>query len=98
MSAALARLTEQEDAFMAANDDYERLVAFLRSKESRELGHTDLEAAFNEQGRELLRLLFQAHVASRGPGPAAGPVRGADGFERGKQRLHERGLSTIFGE
>ncbi|MFI4939887.1 MAG: ISKra4 family transposase [Burkholderiales bacterium] len=94
----MARLTEQEDAFMAANDDYARLVAFLRSKESRELGHTDLEAAFNEQGRELMRLLFQAHVNSRGPGPAAGPVRGADGVERNEHRLHERGLSTLFGE
>jgi hypothetical protein len=98
MSAALARLTEQEDAFMTANDEYARFVGFLRSKDSRELNHTALEAAINEQGRELLRQLFQAHVDSRGPGPAAGPVCGADGVERSERRLHERGLSTVFGE
>jgi hypothetical protein len=68
MSAALVRLTEQEDAFMTANDEYARFVAFLRSKDS------------------------------RGPGPAAGPVCGADGIERSERRLHERGLSTVFGE
>jgi hypothetical protein len=98
MNAVLALLTEQEDAFMTAHDEYARFVAFLRSKDSRELGHAALEAAFNEQGRELLRALFQAHVDSRGPGPAAGPVRGADGVERSEHRLHERGLSTVFGE
>ncbi len=98
MSATLARLTVQEDAFMTANDEYARFVAFLRSKDSRELSHTALEAAINEQGRELLRLLFQAHVDSRGPGLAAGPVCGADGVERSERRLHERGLFTVFGE
>jgi hypothetical protein len=98
MSAALARWTEQEDAFMTANDEYARFVTFLKSKDSRELGHAALEAAINEKGRELLRALFQSHVDSRGPGPAAGPVRDADGVELRESRLHERGLSTIFGE
>lgn len=32
------------------------------------------------RGRELQRLLFQAQVDSRGSGPAAEPVCGADGY------------------
>jgi hydroxypyruvate isomerase len=81
-----------------AQDEFAQLIEFLRSRHSRELSHTELEAALNERGRELLRVLFQAHVDSRGPGPAAGPVWGADAVERNEQRLHERGLSTVFGE
>ena len=81
-----------------AQDEFAQMIEFLRSRQSRELSHSELEVALNERGRELLRVLFQAHVDSRGPGPAAGPVCGADGIERSKGRLHERGLSTLFGE
>ena len=81
-----------------AQDEFAQLIEFLRSGQSRELNHTELEATLNERGRELMRVLFQSHVDSRGPGPAAGPVCGADGVERSERRLHERGLSTVFGE
>ena len=97
MRAARARVQE-EDKFAMAQDEFAQLIEFLRSRHSRELSHTELEAALSERGRELLRVLFQAHVDSRGPGPAAGPVCGADGVARNEQRLHERGLSTLFGE
>ncbi|HEX9843085.1 MAG TPA: hypothetical protein VGC20_10060 [bacterium] len=81
-----------------AQDELADLIAFLRSRDSRALDHAELEAALNERGRELLRVLFQAHVDSRGPGAAAGPVCGADGVARTERRVHERGLSTVFGE
>jgi hypothetical protein len=97
MRVALARLNE-EDEFAMAQDEFAQLIEFLRSRTSRELSHADLEVALNERGRELLRVLFQAQVDSRGPGPAAGPVCGADGVERSERHLHERGLSTVFGE
>ena len=80
-----------------AEEELAQIIAFLRSREGRELSHTELEATLNERCRELMRVLFQAQVDSRGPGPAAGPVRGADGVERTAQRRHERGLSTVFG-
>ena len=76
MRAARARL--KEDEFAMAQDEFAQLIEFLRSRHSRELSHTELEAALEERGRELLRVLFQAHVDARGPGPAAGPVCGAD--------------------
>jgi hypothetical protein len=88
----------EEDEFAMAHDEFARLIEFLRSRQGRELNHTELETVLNERGRELLRVLFQAQIDSRGPGPAAGPVCGADGVARGEQRLHERGLSTLFGE
>ena len=81
-----------------AQDECAELIAFLRSQDSRQLDHAALETTLNERGRELLRQLFQAHVDSRGPGAAAGPVCGADGVRRNVARLHERGLSTVFGE
>jgi hydroxypyruvate isomerase len=94
---ALAQLTE-EDEFAMAQDEFAQLIEFLRSRHSRELSHTELEVVLNERGRELLRVMLQAHVASRGPGPAAWPVCGVDEVERTERRLHERGLSTLFGE
>jgi len=81
-----------------AEDELAQIIAFLRSRQGRELSHVELEATLNERGRELMRVLFQAQVDSRGPGPAAEPVCGADGVERREQRRHERGLSTVFGE
>ena len=85
MSAAQARLTE-EDEFAMAEDEFAQMIDFLRSRQSRELSHAELEVALNERGRELLRVLFQSHVDSRGPGPAAAPVCGADGVERNQRR------------
>ena len=88
----------EEDEFAMAHEEFARLIEFLRSRQGRELNHTELETVLNERGRELLRVLFQAQIDSRGPGPAAGPVCGADGVQRSEQRLHERGLCTLFGE
>ena len=81
-----------------AQDEFAQLIEFLRSPHSRALSHSELEATLSERGRELLRVLFQAHVDSRGLGPAGAPVYGADAVARTEQRLHERGLSTVFGE
>lgn len=94
---ALAQLKEEDD-FAVAYDELGEMIEFLRGSKSRELSHTDLETAINERGRELLRVLFQSHIDSRGTGPAAGTVCGADGVARLRQRPHDRGLSTIFGE
>ncbi len=97
VASAAARWAE-EDGFAMAQDEFAELIAFLRSQDSRQLDHAALETTLNERGRELLRQLFQAHVDSRGPGAAAGPVCGADGVTRNAPHRHERGLSTVFGE
>ena len=45
--------------------------------------HSDVEAYLEEDGRELLRLLLQEHLASRGSGRVGEAVCGADGVVRG---------------
>lgn len=97
MSAQRAWIRE-EDPFAMAQDEFLQLVEYLRQGEGRDLSHEELEVALSERGRELQRLLFQAQVDSRGSGPAAEPVCGADGVLRKVERLHERGLLTVFGE
>ena len=97
MSAAQRQIIE-EDEFAMAHAHYDQLVEFLRSAEGRALDHAGLEVALTERGRELLRRLLQAQIDSRGLGAAVGPVQGADGVARGQQRIHDRGLSTVFGE
>lgn len=86
-----------EDSFTVARDEFESIVEFLRSGDASRLAHHDLETLLSERGLELMRRLFQAHLETRGPGEAAAPVRGADGVERDSARVHERELSTVFG-
>lgn len=81
-----------------AQDELTQLIDYLRSPSGRQLDHAELEVAINARGRELLRVLMQAQIDSRGQGAAVGPVQGADVVARGQRRLHERGLSTMFGE
>jgi hypothetical protein len=76
----------------------EELITYLKSGEAAALSHSALERLLSARGQELLRQLLQAHLDARGPGAAAGPMRGADGIARDQGRLHARGLATIFGE
>jgi hypothetical protein len=95
-AAAAPRLCE--DGFTVVRDTLEDLITYLKSGDAAALSHSALEHLLNARGQELLRQLLQAHLDARGPGAAAGPVRGADGIARNQARLHERDLSTIFGE
>lgn len=74
------------------------LCLYLPDGEGRGLNHETLEEVLSERGREVQRLLYQAQVDSRAPGPAAEPVCGADRMLRKVQRLHGRRLSNVFGE
>ena len=68
------------------------------SKDAQNLTHSELERELEKRGLELMRSLLQAHLDVRGPGEVVGPVEGSDGVTREQERLHERGLETIFGE
>jgi hypothetical protein len=95
MSALPARMDEP---LAEAREQFSKMEAYLVSKDARSLTHSELERELEKQGRELMRLLFQAHLEVRGPGEAVGPVRGSDGVAREQERLHDRGLETVFGE
>lgn len=95
MALLAARLCE--DGFTVARDELEHIITALQSADAAALSHSALEQLLSARGQELLRTLLQAHLDTRGPGAAAGPVRGADGIDREQARVHERELSTIFG-
>jgi hypothetical protein len=60
--------------------------------------HSEVEAYLEEEGRELLRLLLQEQLASRGSGRVGDAVCGADGVVRSHKRDHlERGYQSVFG-
>ena len=88
----------KRDAFAQARQSFGAIETFLGSKEACSLRESDLERELEKRARELMRQLLEAHIEVRGPGEAAGPVKGGDGEERVQQRLHDRGLETVFGE
>lgn len=85
------------EPFAAAEQQFETLTTFLRSEEACSLTHSDLERKLEVEGRELMRLLLQAHLDVRRPGAATGPVSDADGVVRARAQIHTRGLESIFG-
>lgn len=95
------------DRFAAASNTFNCLIGQLADPQTMDLPHDRLEEALAEQGRELLRLLLQAHLDLRADRERACAERlrstgsgmtGADGVER--RRLedgHHRLLATVLG-
>ncbi len=86
-----------DDLFVAAEQEFDKITTFLRSQEASSLTHSDLERTLEAQGRELMRKLLQAHLDTRRPGEAAEPVRDAAGETQSREQVHDRQLETIFG-
>lgn len=59
--------------------------------------HSELEELLEHEGRELLRLLLQAHLDERAPGQVASEVVNADGDVLAHRRTQRRELESIFG-
>ena len=55
------------------------MEAFLVSDEAHGKTHSELERELEQQGRELLRRLYQAHLERRAPGEATAAVRDSQG-------------------
>lgn len=96
------------DVFAAAIGTFNCLLGQLADPQTASWTHDRLEEVIEQQGRELLRLLLQAHldlralreqdaVAKAGIGGAAAVV-GADGLPRRRVEMrHHRLLATVFG-
>ena len=84
--------------FSVAEAKFAGIMADLESAEAQAMTHSELERKLAEEGRELMRLLLQGHLETRSPGAASAPVVDAEGQERTSQRVHERGLETVFGK
>lgn len=94
---ALAALSPRERFYEQSRQEFEEIVGRLDSEEVRSMTHSEIERELEKMGRELMRKMLQEHLQSRGPGESVQSVRGSDGVERPRVRLHERGLETIFG-
>lgn len=96
MSTALA-ISSLERPYHQGLQCFEHIVDFLDSKEGCSMTISKLERELEKRGRELMRILLQEHLDSRGPGRCKEPVCGADGIERPQTRLQERKIETVFG-
>jgi len=88
-----------EKLWTAARMKFDALCHRLEADEALAMSHSEVEGTLQTEGFEVLRLLFQDHLALR----AAREVRleptpvGDDGQARPHVRSHTRGLETIFG-
>ena len=97
MRLATARTAPPADRFDEAEATFSALVNRLQSEETARMSHSDLETLLEQQGRELMRQLLQAHLDWRAQATLTTPVVGADGVERTHQRAGTRALETLLG-
>ena len=89
---------DASDKELSSRAQFDRLIAFVESSESRTMSHAELEEWLTREGRELQRRLLQEHFDLRAA--AERPlraVRGADGVEREAMRPLRRTLGSVFG-
>ena len=84
--------------FEAAERKYFELTTYLEGSRAKGMKFTDLEKKVEVEGRELLRLLLQGHIDSRGIGDIGQSIEGSDGIFRTHKRIGERQIKSIFGE
>src|SRR5213596_3366343 len=85
-----------------ARSEFGTLEAWLFSEETMSLPLDEIEREQENRGREVQRLMLQAHIQARGVGDV-GPaieVLQSDGklIQLGNRREHECSQKTIFGE
>ena len=81
----MAAQLQAEDEFAAAREQFAQMEAFLVSDEAHSKTHSELERELEQQGRELLRRLYQAHLERRAPGEATAAVRELAGVQCGNR-------------
>jgi hypothetical protein len=87
------------DEFVAAREQFEKLMGDLRSESARGLEHGEAESLIAREGNELMRRLMQGYVDQRTAAEErCEGVTGADGEERRYCRARSRLLVTLFGE
>jgi hypothetical protein len=89
---------DRGDEFRAARDQFEAAIAWLESEDASKLTHSALEKRLEEDGREMMRKLFQAHLDLRAVREERLPaVMGSDGGLRTQVRESDRSLATVLG-
>lgn len=85
------------DFFEAVERKFSDLLTLLQTRKTQVMKLSDLEKMIETEGREVLRLLLQAHVDSRGDGSIGQSVEGSDGTIRTHRRIGKRQIKSIFG-
>lgn len=88
---------QAQNFFEAAERKFYQLTDTLQARHTLAMKFSDLEKLIEDDGRELLRLLLQAHVDSRGLGDIGQSIDGSDDIARTHKRIGERQLKSIFG-
>jgi hypothetical protein len=68
-----ARANAPDNPFHKSRGVFEKLAGRLATSEFLDLDHAQVEKALDNEGRELIRQLFQDHVDLRGGGRALRP-------------------------
>lgn len=98
MSVVALEVVSRSNFFEAAERKFSELTSCLSSRQTQAMKFTDLEKLIENEGRELLRLLLQGHVNSRGIGEIGLVIEGTDQVFRTHKRIGERQIKSIFGE
>lgn len=89
--------SQSPDFFGSAEKKFYELTNTLQARHNLAMKFSDIEKLIEHDGRELLRLLLQAHIDSRGTGDIGQAVDGIDGIIRTHKRIGERQIKSIFG-
>ncbi len=92
-----AHAVAAENPFDSAYRSFDALAVRLQASETRVLSHSAVEVLITNDGREVLRQLFQAHLDVRGVGDIGDAVVGADELVRERKRISTRRLMSVFG-
>ena len=90
---------EKRGDFSESNRLFGRIVDWLDEEKCRWLPHDEVERRLQDQGRELMRQLYQDHLDLREQRePRLRVVKGSDGESRSRSEGSSRELCTVFGE
>jgi hypothetical protein len=79
--------SDEGEMFSPAFEQFSDVVTQLRSEESRQLGHGQVEQFLEKEGRELLRRLLQGHLDYRAANETDGEsLEGVEGVIRSQHR------------
>lgn len=93
-----AQAVEDEKPFADAQAAFGGLVERLQSRELLSAEHGEVERVLEEQGRELMRRLYQDHLHVRTQARVGvTQITGSDGERRSHRVTMSRNLMTVFG-
>lgn len=91
-----AQPVSEENVFAAVEAKFRFLIAYT-STHAMTHDHTQIEQCLWDEGVELLRRFYQAHLDLRAQAEARREVMGADSVARNSVRTSTRHLETLFG-